>query len=50
MMREEPSYDFFQPPDEPEHSEVAISRPKATFQWPPDCMWPFMDHGGESKT
>jgi hypothetical protein len=20
---------------------------KATFQWPPDCVWPFMDRGSD---
>jgi hypothetical protein len=19
-------------------------KPKATFQWPPDCLWPFMEY------
>jgi hypothetical protein len=25
-------------------------KPKATFHWPPDCLWPFMDHGPENET
>jgi hypothetical protein len=30
--------------DEQEHLTVLPYKPKATFQWPPDCLWPFMDH------
>jgi len=25
------------------------AKPKATFRWPPDCLWPFIDHGWDSK-
>jgi hypothetical protein len=25
-------------------------KPKAVFQWPPDCLWPFIDHGSEKDT
>ncbi len=28
---------------------LAIIR-KATFQWPPDCAWPFLDRKSESDT
>jgi hypothetical protein len=30
--------------------EVLTVRPKATFQWPPDCVWPFLeqDRDGEA--
>jgi hypothetical protein len=35
-----------------EQGKLAILpyKPKATFQWPPDCLWPFMDHGPENET
>jgi hypothetical protein len=26
-------------------SELATTRSKVTFQWPPDCLWPFLDRG-----
>jgi hypothetical protein len=30
--------------DDPEPLEVLASRPtKVTFQWPPQCLWPFFD-------
>jgi hypothetical protein len=29
--------------DEPKSSEPLVTKPKATFQWPPDCLWPFID-------
>jgi len=28
----------------------ASSRPKATFQWPPDCLWPFIDGAWEQES
>jgi len=34
----------------PELSELLVTRPKAAFQWPPDCAWPFIDHGRASDT
>jgi hypothetical protein len=37
-----------QRPDEPRKSELLTARPKATFEWPPDCMWSFIDHGWDS--
>ena len=43
-------------PDPDSHSDeskplerIAII-PKAAFQWPPDCTWPFIDHGRDSDT
>jgi len=29
--------------------QVPICRPNATFQWPADCLWPFMDYGPEKN-
>jgi hypothetical protein len=34
----------------PEPSELLVTRPKAAFQWPPDCAWPFIDHGRAGDT
>jgi hypothetical protein len=37
------------PPDEADHllddstPKELIHKPKVAFQWPPDCLWPFMD-------
>lgn len=39
----DPSRDPDLPPDEPRHPDLLATRPKATFQWPPDCLWPFID-------
>ncbi len=34
------------PPNETKPSERRrTGRPKAIFQWPPDCLWPFIDTG-----
>jgi hypothetical protein len=46
----DPSPDLDQHPNEPRKSELLTARPKATFQWPPDCLWPFIDHGSDSET
>ena len=46
----EPSPDPDQRPNEPRKSELLTARPKATFQWPPDCLWPFIDRGSDSET
>jgi len=39
-----PSPDSDQHPNESRKPELLTTRPKATFQWPPDCVWPFTDH------
>jgi hypothetical protein len=49
MMSEILYYDSHQQLDEPKKLEVPTSRPNATFHWPPDCKWPFMDHGSDSE-
>ncbi len=36
--------------EEPTLPEVLASRPKAAFQWPPDCVFPFMDRGSDGDT
>jgi hypothetical protein len=30
--------------------ELLVIRPKAAFQWPPDCVWPFIDRKSDSDT
>jgi hypothetical protein len=35
---------------EPASSELIANRPKAAFQWPPDCLWPFTDRGSDTDT
>jgi hypothetical protein len=37
-------------PDEPRPPELLTARPKATFQWPPDCLRPFIDHRWDNET
>jgi hypothetical protein len=44
------SPDTDQHPDERMPSERPTSRAKVTFQWPPDCLWPFIDNGWDSET
>jgi hypothetical protein len=38
------------PDDEQKKSTVLTYKPKATFHWPPDCLWPFMDDGLDRDT
>jgi hypothetical protein len=45
-----PEPDTDQHSNEPGKSDPLTARPKATFQWPPDCVWPFMDHGPDGET
>jgi hypothetical protein len=42
MLIELPAYDTDQLPDESKSKELT-RKAKAVFQWPPDCLWPFMD-------
>jgi len=46
----DPSPDPDGGPNEPRTSELLTVGPKATFQWPPDCRWPFVDHKGDNDT
>jgi hypothetical protein len=32
------------PVDKSGRSILVPDRAKAAFQWPPDCVWPFIDH------
>ena len=36
--------------DELKKLTVLTYKPKATFHWPPDCLWPLMDYKPESDT
>jgi hypothetical protein len=46
----DPSPDPDQHPNEARKSELLTARPKATFQWPPDCLWQFIDRGWDGET
>jgi hypothetical protein len=51
MTGKTPFYESDQPPeDEPKNLQVLSYKPKATFHWPPDCLWPFMDHEVDRDT
>ncbi len=32
-----------QPPTEKPGKPILVPKPKAAFQWPPDCLWPFTE-------
>jgi hypothetical protein len=49
MIIDLPSYDPDYFPDDSKPKDLA-HKPKAVFQWPPDCLWPFIDHGSENDT
>jgi hypothetical protein len=51
MIIEIPSHSSDQLPDnESKKVTVPTYKPKATFHWPSDCLWPFLDHGPETDT
>jgi hypothetical protein len=51
MIRKAPSQESDQrPDDEPKKLEALTHKPKAAFQWPPDCLWPFMDDAPGTDT
>jgi hypothetical protein len=51
MISKAPTHEFDQRRDDkPKKLQVLTYKPKATFHWPPDCLWPFMDHGPEEDT
>lgn len=49
MMIDAPHYDIDQLPDDLK-SKHPIRKAKATFHWPPTCLWPFMDYGPREDT
>jgi hypothetical protein len=51
MMIEVPPHVSDQHPgDEQRKLAILPYKPKAAFHWPPDCLWPFMDHEPENET
>jgi hypothetical protein len=36
------------PVNKPGRPILVPNRPKAAFQWPPDCLWPFIDQAWDS--
>jgi hypothetical protein len=43
------SSDREQQAHEPKESDLLTTGVMVTFQWPPDCLWPFMDDGVERE-
>jgi hypothetical protein len=43
MMNELPMFDSLPDPEEPKQTDPLAVSPKVAFQWPPDCVWPFID-------
>jgi hypothetical protein len=51
MIIEIPSHGITQrPDDEQKRLTIPPHKPKATFNWPPDCLWPFTDRATEKDT
>jgi hypothetical protein len=51
MISKTPSHESDQhADDEPKKLQALTYKPKATFHWPPDCLWPFMDDGLDRDT
>jgi hypothetical protein len=52
MTSKAPSHEWDQRPNnQPKKLQVVLTyKLNATFHWPPDCLWPFMDHGPEEDT
>jgi hypothetical protein len=51
MISKAPSHESDQlADDELNKLPVLTYKPKATFQWPPECLWPFMDHKVDRDT
>jgi hypothetical protein len=51
MMIDIPSRGLDKLPDD-ERTKLTVPTPKAkaVFQWPPDCLWPFMDDAPGTDT
>jgi len=49
MLIDVPAYDSVQRPDGPSSKDLT-HKPKAVFQWPPACLWPFMDESPRTDT
>jgi hypothetical protein len=50
LIIEVPSQVSDQLSDDEPTLRVLTNKPEATFHWPPECLWPFMDHGSDSET
>jgi hypothetical protein len=51
MISEVPPHVSDQHPGDKQKTVAILTyKPKAAFQWPPDCLWPFMDHEPENET
>ncbi len=51
MISKPPSHESDQHPDDKaKKSQVLTYKPKATFHWPPDCLWPFRDDAPGTDT
>ena len=51
MIGKAPSQESDQHPDDkPKKVQVLTHKPKAAFQWPPDCLRPFMDDAPGADT
>jgi hypothetical protein len=49
MTIEVPAYDFDQDSDDATPKDPTY-KSKATFHWPPDCLWPFIEHRSDDDT
>jgi hypothetical protein len=51
MITEVPSHVVDKHHDDELKNVTALThKPKAVFQWPPDCLWPFIDHEEKGDT
>jgi hypothetical protein len=50
MMNKLPMFDSLPYPEEPKQTDPLAVSPKVAFQWPPDCVWPFIDLRRDSDT
>jgi hypothetical protein len=50
MTNKVPLFDSSPDSKEPKKSDPQAISPKAAFQWPPDCLWPFMEHRSKGDT
>ena len=50
MMNKVPMLDSSPDHEKPKQTDQLAIGPKATFQWPPECVWPFIDLRWDSET
>jgi hypothetical protein len=43
LPHEDRSHEPMDHSDESRPLEIPATKPKTTFQWPPECLWPFID-------